>query len=94
MNAVHDSSTFELAKHCFLFFKAITYYKAAIKSSGYNDLKYDLANLFFQIKRYDDAVEIINNAKELLRNSSECGHVTYAESLLCVKRQKSAGKCH
>lgn len=45
-----------------LFEKAITYYKAAIKTSGQNTLRYDLANLLFRMKRHKEAMDAIKAA--------------------------------
>ncbi|KPM00876.1 hypothetical protein QR98_0004640, partial [Sarcoptes scabiei] len=42
--------------------KAVTYYKAAIKSSGQNlAFCYDLADLLYRLKRNETAIETIEN---------------------------------
>ena len=42
-----------------LFDKAITYYKAAIKTNGHVTLRYDLAFLLFRMKRHQDSKDVI-----------------------------------
>ena len=49
--------------------KAVTYYKAAIKSSGLNELRYDLALLLFQLKRHCEAKELTRTAIEKINSS-------------------------
>lgn len=49
--------------------KAITYYKAAIKSSGLNELRHDLALLLFQLKRHCEAKELTRVALEKINSS-------------------------
>lgn len=49
--------------------KAITYYKAAIKSSGLNELRYDLALLLFQLKRHCEAKEVTRTALDKINSS-------------------------
>lgn len=49
--------------------KAITYYKAAIKSSGLNELRYDLALLLFQLKRYCEGKEVTRAALDNINSS-------------------------
>ncbi len=43
----------------------MTYYKAAIKTSGENTFRYDLAFLLFRMKRFKDSQTLINNALEI-----------------------------
>lgn len=44
--------------------KAVTYYKAAIKTGGQVILRYDLAELLFRMKRYKEADDVIASALE------------------------------
>ncbi|CAG2119925.1 unnamed protein product, partial [Medioppia subpectinata] len=45
--------------------KAVTYYKAAIKTSGQNAFRYDLAHLLWRLKRFSESQAIITNALEI-----------------------------
>lgn len=49
--------------------KAVTYYKAAIKSSGINELRLDLANLLFKLKRFCEAKELSRAALDKINSS-------------------------
>ncbi|KAH8024296.1 hypothetical protein HPB51_022415 [Rhipicephalus microplus] len=53
------------------FERAITYYKAAIKSGGQPQMKYDLAELLAKIKRYQDAEDAINAALGTLQKEPD-----------------------
>ncbi|KAH6929544.1 hypothetical protein HPB50_002626 [Hyalomma asiaticum] len=53
------------------FERAITYYKAAIKSGGQPQMKYDLAELLAKIKRYQDAEDAINAALATLQKEPD-----------------------
>ena len=53
------------------FEKALTYYKAAIKTSGQNTLRFDLAHLLFRMKRYQEAQNIITSALEISESQSK-----------------------
>ncbi|XP_075548739.1 tetratricopeptide repeat protein 21B-like isoform X1 [Dermacentor variabilis] len=53
------------------FERAITYYKAAIKSGGQPQMKYDLAELLAKIKRYQDAEDAINAALGALQKEPD-----------------------
>ena len=52
--------------------KAVTYYKAAIKTSGQNAFRYDLAHLLCRLKRYKESQTIITNALEISQTQSIC----------------------
>ncbi|XP_054157238.1 tetratricopeptide repeat protein 21B-like [Oppia nitens] len=45
--------------------KAVTYYKAAIKTSGQNAFRYDLAHLLYRLKKYSESQIIITSALEI-----------------------------
>lgn len=49
--------------------KAVTYYKAAIKSSGLNELRFDLAQLLFKLKRHCEAKELTRTALDKINSS-------------------------
>lgn len=51
------------------FDKAVTYYKAAIKSSGLNELRFDLAQLLFKLKRHCEAKELTRAALDNINSS-------------------------
>ena len=57
-----------------LYEKAITYYKAAVKSSDGNELRYDLAELLFQMRRYEDSAEVVKNALDATQNLGKYFH--------------------
>ena len=50
--------------------QAVTYYKAAIKTSGQNAFRYDLAHLLWRLKRYQESQTIITSALEI--SQSQC----------------------
>lgn len=56
--------------------KAITYYKAAIKTSGQIMLRYDLAHLLYRMKRFKEAQDIINH---LLESEQQTNDLTWLE---------------
>ncbi len=50
--------------------KAVTYYKAAIKTSGQNSFRFDLAELLWRLKRYKESQNIITSALEISESQS------------------------
>ena len=50
--------------------QAVTYYKAAIKTSGQNAFRYDLAHLLWRLKRYQESQTIITSALEISQTQS------------------------
>ncbi|RWS30449.1 tetratricopeptide repeat protein 21B-like protein [Leptotrombidium deliense] len=53
------------------FDKAVTYYKAAVKTSGQNEFRYDLSYLLFRMRRYKEAQDVITNALEVLERQNK-----------------------
>ena len=53
------------------FEKAITYYKAAMKTFPDNDLRYDLSMLLWKMKRHKEAKDTINTALEKVERESK-----------------------
>lgn len=54
--------------------RAVTFYKAAIKSSGQNlSFCLDLANLLYKLKRNEQARDVIGSALELVDSKSNGG---------------------
>ena len=68
------------------FEKAITYYKAAMKTLPDNNLKYDLSVLLWKMKRYKEAKDTINNALEKLEREGRCVQATLCIKLTFVRR--------
>ena len=61
-----------------LYERAVTYYKAAIKTSGQNlAFCYDLGHLLWRLNRFEQSREIINTA--LQASALRCKHVKKIE---------------
>ncbi|XP_064471618.1 tetratricopeptide repeat protein 21B-like [Ornithodoros turicata] len=76
------------------FERAVTYYKAAIKTGGQSLLRYDLAELLAKIKRFTEAEEVINAALEVLQKEANLGNLEWESKfqLLLAKVYQSNAK--
>ncbi|KAL3234174.1 hypothetical protein MRX96_022693 [Rhipicephalus microplus] len=79
------------------FERAITYYKAAIKSGGQPQMKYDLAELLAKIKRYQDAEDAINAALGTLQKEPDLTSLQWESKfyllLAQVHQNDHKGRC-
>lgn len=66
-----------------LFDKAVTYYKAAIKRSGTQNLRYDLALLLFKLGKWRESQELSQSALALLDQDTSSG-ASLSTLLLCL----------
>ncbi|GFY70133.1 tetratricopeptide repeat protein 21B [Trichonephila inaurata madagascariensis] len=64
--------------------KAVTYYKAAIKSGGQENLRYDLCSLLCTIKRFKETEELINSALESGRGVDNLNWLAMESKYLCL----------
>ncbi|XP_023227553.1 tetratricopeptide repeat protein 21B-like [Centruroides sculpturatus] len=67
--------------------KAVTYYKAAIKTSGQIMLRHDLAHLLFRMKRYKEAQDIITNVLETEQQSNDLSWLEWEAKFLLLLAQ-------
>lgn len=64
-----------------LYEKAITYYKAAIKSSGASELRYDLAELLYQMGRHEESAEVVRAALDSIQNAGKRSSTSFLLAL-------------